>query len=195
MHDVNIYNWDNEFIIAHELGHTLGFWHEQSRSDRDSYVQINTSNILDGEEHNFDKHTEADHYGPYDFDSVMHYGACAFSKDTCTCGNAATRTITVLPPWDTQWQCRIGQRDYLSHFDALTMSFLYPYGDWRFVDASYGGTEYGMFLAPYRAFTTGASEVPSGGTVWIQPGTYSAVGIYTKAMTLRAPLGGVTLGN
>jgi hypothetical protein len=77
----------------------------------------------------------------------------------------------------------------------LTMSFIYPYSNYRFVDGSYGGDEQGTFLKPYRTFSKGASEVPSGGTVWIQPGAYSAVGTYTKTMTLQAPLGGVTLGN
>ena len=67
----------------HELMHASGFWHEQSRADRDNHVTINWNNIKSGMEYNFLKYdlNRIDHLGAsYDTCSVMHYGATAFAK-------------------------------------------------------------------------------------------------------------------
>jgi hypothetical protein len=70
--------------IMHELLHALGFWHEQSRPDRDNFVKINLQNVIAGMAYNFDKYdsSEVDTLGmPYDYDSIMHYEWNAFSKN------------------------------------------------------------------------------------------------------------------
>ena len=65
-------------IVAHEMGHAIGFFHEQSRPDRDRFVDIVEENILAPNLFNFDKLpvSRIDSKAvPYDLRSVMHYGA------------------------------------------------------------------------------------------------------------------------
>ena len=42
-------NCDKFGIVAHEIGHVVGFWHEHARPDREDYVVIQKDNILKGE--------------------------------------------------------------------------------------------------------------------------------------------------
>ena len=72
-----------EGIIVHEFIHAIGFLHEQSRPDRDSFIQINFENIRDEKfKPNFDRADSSLTFGTqYDGKSVMHYGRNAFSID------------------------------------------------------------------------------------------------------------------
>lgn len=183
---VNIHNW-NEFIIAHELGHALGLWHEQSRPDRGTYLTINYARIPDDKEHNFNIHSEAYMIGPYDFDSLMHYGQCDFSTcEDCRSDPENCRTITIKPAW-SYMQDLIGQRNHLSDLDKITMWMMYPPSGTVFVDKHYGGTiVVGTLLWPLKSFNAGYSVTPNFGTIVIKPGSYNETGLYTKAVTLPA---------
>ncbi|GFY61963.1 zinc metalloproteinase nas-13 [Trichonephila inaurata madagascariensis] len=83
-------------LIMHELMHALGFLHEQSRFDRDEYVKVVWSNIIEGMEPNFEKlyPAEIDDLSlDYDYRSIMHYRAFFFAKD---------RSLPTLRPTDKQ---------------------------------------------------------------------------------------------
>jgi len=68
--------------LLHEMGHAVGLYHEQSRSDRDSFVTYSLSNVIDGQESAYDKPTDnAQNVGLYDFGSIMHYYPYAFSRN------------------------------------------------------------------------------------------------------------------
>ncbi len=204
---INITSWNAIFIIAHELGHALGLVHEQSRTDRSDYVQINFTNIDPDKWFNFQVATDAQPYPKtiyglpdaqtYDFDSVMHYGQCSFAIEclpdtSCAC---LFESITVLPPNDTVWQNAIGQRDHLSFLDELTMSFLYPEDNWYFLDGTHAGLQLGTFINPQTSFSAALSGMATDDVLWIQPGHYNATGIHAKPSVWRAPLGNVTLGD
>jgi len=73
-------------IIQHEVFHALGYWHEQSRPDRDNYVDILWDNIYAGFEYNFYKQKRINSLGDsYDYASVMHYPDDGFGKIKSNC--------------------------------------------------------------------------------------------------------------
>ena len=107
----------NPVTVQHEIMHALGFWHEQSRIDRDNHIRINFGNIISGMSYNFEKYAsnEASDLGaPYDLCSIMHYGPTAFSSN-------GRPTITVIKTG----KCRLGQRSEFSEIDIQKLNTLY----------------------------------------------------------------------
>merc|ERR1712110_699368 len=101
----------------HELMHAIGYKHEQSRSDRDNFVEIKWDNIKDGKEGNFRKCTSCDLQGlPYDIGSVMHYHARAFAKDP---------SKPTIVPLNGVGIRNIGQRNGFSDSDIEGINKLY----------------------------------------------------------------------
>ena len=103
---------------AHEMMHALGMFHEQSRCDRDDFVEILLDNVEDGKENNFEKRCDdaTDLGDNYDFGSMMHYPLDAFSKN-------GQPTIRLRP--GVTFDGTIGQRSSLSVLDRFTLNFLY----------------------------------------------------------------------
>ncbi|XP_049300062.1 seminal metalloprotease 1-like [Anopheles funestus] len=102
--------------VVHEFLHALGFYHQQSASDRDEFVDIIWENIEAGTENNFNiygSNVVTDFNVRYDYGSVMHYGATAFSVN-------GQRTIIPKDPNAT-----IGQRLGMSERDISKLNWMY----------------------------------------------------------------------
>ncbi|KAM7320015.1 hypothetical protein ACRRTK_020458 [Alexandromys fortis] len=111
-------NCDRIATVQHEFLHALGFWHEQSRSDRDDYVTIVWDRILSGREHNFNIYNDSvsDSLNvPYDYTSVMHYSKTAFQNGT------EPTIVTKISDFENV----IGQRMDFSDYDLLKLNHLY----------------------------------------------------------------------
>jgi hypothetical protein len=108
--------------VRHEIGHTIGLFHEHTRADRNSYVIIHLENVEAGKEHNFNIYNDAGNVnfdqGVMDFGSIMLYDSYAFSKN----GNA---TITRL-----NGTTFTSQRTNLSAADLVSINIMYPPG-WK----------------------------------------------------------------
>lgn len=107
--------------IVHEIGHVVGFWHEQSRPDRDEHVDVIESNIVSGYESNFRKLPSwliNSHGVGYDFNSIMHYDSNFFSRHP---------SVDTLRAKDSS--IPVGKARVLSEFDIEQTNRLYKCGE------------------------------------------------------------------
>lgn len=103
--------------IVHEFLHALGFFHQQSSSERDNFVKINYENVIPGKENNFIKYSRSavtDFGYTYDYNSIMHYGSYYFSKN-------GLQTISSI----TSEGSGMGQRAGLSPIDIGKINKMY----------------------------------------------------------------------
>jgi len=106
--------------MVHEILHGLGFWHEQSRPDRDEYVSILTENIQPFAVNNFVKqdHTKVNSLGSqYDYNSIMHYPNWAFQM--------SAGLVTIVPTRALQRWEAMGQCGRMSPTDIQQMRLMY----------------------------------------------------------------------
>lgn len=98
----------------HEIGHALGLFHEQSRSDRDAYVDIFWPNIKAGKESNFNKYPPGTGWdiGGYNYQSLMHYESSAFSANGMPTILAKNGSV-------------IARNNAIAPSDYCTISFIY----------------------------------------------------------------------
>ncbi|EDV99285.1 zinc metalloproteinase nas-4 [Drosophila grimshawi] len=102
--------------IQHELLHALALVHMQNDPRRDKFIRIDYQNIIPGKEVNFDiyKANDVSDFGiGYDYNSVLHYGPTAFSKN-------GKPTIVQL-----HGGAQIGQRKGVSIKDMLKLRRIY----------------------------------------------------------------------
>ncbi|XP_014228039.2 zinc metalloproteinase nas-14 [Trichogramma pretiosum] len=102
--------------IIHELMHALGFYHQQSAADRDDWIDVVWKNIRADRQHNFNKYDKAsvtDYGVAYDYESVMHYSATAFSKNG---------KKTIIPKVGN---VTLGQREGFSAKDVKKINLMY----------------------------------------------------------------------
>ncbi|TDE15626.1 M12 family metallopeptidase [Dyadobacter psychrotolerans] len=103
--------------VLHEIGHTVGLFHEHTRTDRDQFININLANVAPAAQHNFQTY-QAKGLAGFDFDvmdigSVMMLDPYAYSnngKATMTLANGKIFGV---------------QRDHLSTQDIRCITVMY----------------------------------------------------------------------
>ncbi|KAK0428970.1 hypothetical protein QR680_011113 [Steinernema hermaphroditum] len=110
---------DAYYTSTHEVGHALGFMHEQSRWDRDDYINVDLDNVKKNKKHNYNKRDkdENNNFGKqYDFRGIMHYTDGAFALDD---------TKTVMFARNPGYQMSIGSDEYPDYGDIYEMNMQY----------------------------------------------------------------------
>ena len=113
--EIGLSEYCDQGAVIHEIAHAIGLEHEQTRNDRDYYVDINFDNIEDAYESNFAK-SSAYNWEDYDYGSIMHYGRWDFAEDESI--------MTITPTNDTNGVCYIGQRFELTDQDVIHLNNL-----------------------------------------------------------------------
>ena len=127
---VQVINLESGFItgnVIHEIGHAIGFYHEQCRTDRALFINLFLNRLDDANKaYQYSTYTERGEsglqLGTFDFGSVMLYGS---SDNSNGLGPVMTRVD------GSTW---FGQRFSLSTGDIETANYMYggPFGRLRY---------------------------------------------------------------
>ncbi|PIO68058.1 astacin [Teladorsagia circumcincta] len=105
-------------MVAHEIGHALGFWHTHARYDRNDFITVLRKNVKHKRRKNFAKlsrETNNNYNLTYDYGSVMHYGARTFTKNA---------TDVAIVPKDVNYMETLGSK-FIAFYDLLMMNTYY----------------------------------------------------------------------
>ncbi|CAF3721759.1 unnamed protein product [Adineta steineri] len=108
-------------VSLHEFLHALGFVHEHTRPDRDTYVRVYYENIESSQSYAFDKFpsNQVNTYNQaYDYGSIMHYRSDAFSI------NGRPTIKPVLAGYEN-WEPFMGRGDKMSAQDIQKLKAYY----------------------------------------------------------------------
>ncbi|CAF0768045.1 unnamed protein product [Adineta ricciae] len=108
-------------VALHEFLHALGFAHEHTRPDRDTYVRVYYENIEPSQTFAFDKFpsNQVNTFNQaYDYGSIMHYRNDAFSI------NGRPTVKPILAGYEN-WESYMGRGDKMSAQDIQKLKTYY----------------------------------------------------------------------
>ncbi len=123
--------------IVHEIGHAIGFYHEQQRTDRGNFIIVHWDNIFppmplgESERYQFETYAEqgrnGTQFGTFDFNSIMLYSSFAFS-------DGVHPTMTLLDGVTTFGAQRIGLST--GDIEAATVMYGPPFMRLEYIQTS-----------------------------------------------------------
>ncbi|TDW96527.1 M12 family metallopeptidase [Dinghuibacter silviterrae] len=118
----NVNNPITAGVVMHEIGHTIGFFHEQCRADRGDWINVNYNFIYPNNSSNiyqYQTYYERNQLGwqisQLDFNSIMMYSSFDFLQPG----------TTNYPMTDLNGNPFFSQRDFLSAGDIATAFYMY----------------------------------------------------------------------